>query len=216
MIKVSATVCGTILRDAVVTTNEKGVSTLELTVRVNLPSRSGDTNHIDVVALINDSDHKHLKEYKKGARIVVDGKMTISKADDLYVFVIRDAQPQINYTIPSEDSITGDITFTGKAVKVAQKTDKRGRQFLVLNGASPIKVGTNKWDSVWVNFLRFPTKNSKPEDIFPSWLKEGINVEILGDLVVSSYQNRIGLTSRIMEMMQKEDNTQSNAATAEE
>ena len=206
MIKVTASICGTIVRNAVVTTNEKGVSALEFTMRVEIPSRSDDKQTVDILVLVNDNNHEHIKDYVNGNRIVMDGNMTVSKADDSLVLVLRDAQPQITYSVSSEDFIKGDLTFTGKVHKVSVRTDKRGRSFMVMAASSPTKVARGQWDYIWVNFLRFTSKTVTEDDLMPDWLLSGINVEVLGDFQVTSYNKRVGISSRVVEICQKETN----------
>lgn len=204
MIKITSSICGTIVSNALVTTNEKGVTALEFTMRVEIPSRSKGHSSVDVLVVVNDSNHEHIKDYCNGNRIVMNGAMTVKKADDTLVFILRDAQPQITYGVPADDYIKGDLSFTGKVYNVSERMDKRGRNFLVMSASSPIKAGHNQWDYIWVNFLRFTSKMVKAEDLVPDWLVSGVSVEILGDFQVTSYNKRIGISSRVVEMCQKE------------
>lgn len=204
MIKITASICGTIQRDAVVTTNEKGVSHLELVLRVNLPSHTDGNAFIDIPVLVNDGKPEDIKDYTKGNRIIMDGNLSVTKADDLTVMILRDAHPQITYSVPAGDSIKGDLTFTGRIKSHMIKTDKRGIDYLVVSAYSPVKTG-KEWSNIWFNFRRFPKKNETVSDITPDWLADGVKAEILGDIHVSSYNGKIQIASRIVEMALKTD-----------
>lgn len=204
MIKVSATICGTIVRDAVITTNEKNVSNLEFTLRVVLPSRSNDNKQLDIPVVVNGGKREEIKDYIRGNRIVMDGELHITKADDILVFVLRDAKPQLTYSVPATDNIKGDLTFTGRVKEFAEKQDKRGKPYFLLTASSPVKVGDNRWERIWCHFKRFPKANEDVKTIMPSTLVSGADVEILGDIVVSSFNGRVNLSSHILELAVKE------------
>lgn len=216
MIKISSSICGTIANNALVTTNEKGVTALEFTMRVEIPSRSEDHKTVDVLVVVNDGNHEHIKDYSNGNRIVMNGTMSVHKADDSLIFILRDAQPQITYGVPADDYIKGDLTFTGKVHNVSERMDKRGRNFLVMSASSPVKAGHNQWDYIWINFLRFTSKTVKADDLVPDWLVSGVSIEILGDFQVTSFNKRIGISSRVLEMCQKEVNEEAKNDETEE
>jgi len=203
MIKIQSVICGTICRDAVITTNDKGISNLEFSLRVGLASQSDANASVIIPVVVNDGKREDLKDYIRGNRIVMEGNLVVHKANEEYALVLRDATPKLAYCVPSQDSISGDLTFTGRVKDPQEKTDKRGMPYLVLSACSPIKIEQNKWEYIWFHFKRFPVKGSAITDIFPEWLKDGVDVEILGDINITSYNGRLNLSSRILEMAQK-------------
>lgn len=205
MIKIQSVICGTICRDAVITTNDKGISNLEFSLRVGLASQSDANASVIIPVVVNDGKREDLKDYIRGNRIVMEGNLLVHKADDEYVLVLHNATPKLAYCVPSQDSISGDLTFTGRVKDPQEKTDKRGMPYLVLSAYSPTKTddAKDKWEYIWFHFKRFPVKGSAITDIFPEWLKDGVDVEILGDINITSYNGRLNLSSRILEMAQK-------------
>lgn len=209
MIKIQSVICGTICRDALITTNDKGISNLEFSLRVGLASQSDANASVIIPVVVNSGKREDLKDYIRGNRIVMEGNLAVYKANDEYALVLRDATAKLAYCVPSQDSISGDLTFTGRVKDPQEKTDKRGMPYLVLSACSPIKIDQNKWEYIWFHFKRFPVKGSAITDIFPEWLKDGVDVEILGDISITSYNGRLNLSSRVLEMAQKKvDNEQ--------
>lgn len=204
MIKVIATVCGTIIREPMVTTNEKGVSNLEFGIKTMLPSRSNDNLSVEITVAIPNGKPEDIKDYNKGNRIVMKGNLVIKKDGDNITFRLADAEPELAYGVPSEDSISGELNFIGKVKEVSEKTDKRGMPYFIMSASASQKVGKDKWERIWFHFKRFPRKKEGLEDIKPDWLKDGIIVETLGDFEISSFNNRLNFTSRISEICQKE------------
>lgn len=200
MIKIESTVCGTICRDAVLTTNDKGVTCLEFTLKVVLPSRSNDNMAIEIPVSVKDGKRDELKNYVQGNRILLKGLLHVDKKEDMILFRLTDAEPEIAYSVPSDDIIKGDMEFTGKVKDFSEKTDKRGMPYLILSASSPKKVAKDKWEYIWIHFKRFPAKGATFDTVLPDWLKEGSHVEILGDIQISTYNNRISLACRISEM----------------
>lgn len=210
MIKIQSVICGTICRDAVITTNDKGISSLEFSLRVGLASQSDANASTIIPVVVNGGKREDLKDYIRGNRIVMEGNLIIRKADDEYILVLRDATPKLAYCVPSQDSISGDLSFTGRVKDPQEKTDKRGMPYLILSACSPVKneMVANKWEYIWFHFKRFPVKGSAITDIFPEWLKDGVDVEILGDISITSYNGRLNLSSRILEMAEKKGNNE--------
>lgn len=204
MIKVSATICGTIVRDAVITTNEKNVSNLEFTLRIALPSRSNDGKTIDVPVVVSGGKREDIKDYVRGNRIVMEGNLVITKADDILVFILRDAKPQVTYSVPSTDYVKGDLAFTGRVKECSEKLDKRGLPYFILTASSPVKLNDNKWERIWFHFKRFPKKGEDIKAIIPTNLVSGVDVEILGDIEISTFNGRVNLSSHIMELAVKD------------
>jgi len=211
MIKITSTICGTIVRPAVITTNENHVSNLEFGMSVKLPSRSEDDMPIIINVAIPDGRPEDIKDYIVGNRIIMDGSLLIRKDGGNYSFSLVDAKPQITYSVPAEDKIRGTIDFTGKVKEFTEKIDRRGMPYLVIQAYASEKVDRSaqgdtllakngRWEHLWFRFKRFPKSGEGMDSILPSWLDNGVEVNIKGDIQLSTFNNYVNMGGRINEM----------------
>lgn len=200
MINIKATICGTIIRPAVITINEKHVSNLEFGMSVKLPSRSEDDKPVTINVAIPDGKPEDIKDYIVGNRIIMDGTLVIKKDGGNFVFSLIDAAPQITYSVPSEDKLRGTIEFRGRVKEYMEKIDRRGMPYLVIQAYSSSMDEKGKWEHLWFRFKRFPKKGEGIGDILPAWLTNGSDVEIKGDLQITSFNNYVIMGGRIHEL----------------
>ena len=134
--------------------------------------------------------------YSENKRVSVKGSMNIrTKGEELAYYITAD-----NITtkeVAELDSINGDLHFVGYLRKdnvCEEKTDRNGKPYLTFSAYSSEKVGDN-FVNTWVSFKRF--KANDDDVLREDWFQSKANVDITGDLQISAYKGRVGISSRV-------------------
>ncbi len=197
MIRAEVKIVGTICRSASMHQGQSGKAQLSFFMSVSIPDAQSGNKDIDIWVSLPEAQETDAPNFQQDYRVAVEGVMDIRRNTEGLLFFLT-AKSAITGNVPETDSITGTLTFRGHLKKdkvYEQKTDKNGNPFLVFSAYSSEKVG-EEFVSTWVNFMRFPEKNAGIESIDTSCLQPRANVQIKGDLLVSSYNGQIRLSCR--------------------
>ena len=201
MIKAEAKVIGTVRRRAEIRTDKNNnpfVSFIMITyVKDDMLGQKG----IDIFVSKPGGQQMDLSALTEGSRVAVSGSMDIRKKSNALAFYMTAETISVD-NVTGLDAIAGTMHFRGSLKKenvCEEKTDKKGRPFLIFSGYSSEKVGDD-FVSVWVNFMRFTDKDASAESLKPSWMRPKARISVSGDLQVSAYNGAVKLGCRVKEM----------------
>lgn len=220
MLKANATVTGTILRSAEVKQTQGGGRFVSFPMVVTIPGGKGQPAKQVEVRVGCDGGDAEAALFYAGLRVTLTGTLSFRKrGDDLYLTLrasrtqsqaclgSAEAQPQAgeaNFRLDTTDgkfgtdepdSIAATCQFRGGVGKqVEEKTDKKGKPYLMFSAFSAEKVGEG-FEYVWVRFLGFDMAR-------PDWLQPKVRVEATGQLDITVYNDRVSLTCRLSEIKQ--------------
>lgn len=193
MIKCNVTVAGTITRSAQMRTNKDGKAFLAFGVSVVIPAKTG-INKTFEISVAKDGGMDELSGLTTGNRVELVGVLTFHKKDDA-LFLNMSATGINTFNTPAEDSVKGEIEFRGTVGnKIEEKTDKKGKPYLVFSAFSSEKNGDN-YSFTWVRFMQFG--QGKPE-----WMQGKTGIDAKGELQLSIYNDRLDITCRVAELTQ--------------
>ncbi len=206
MIKCNVTINGAISRAATMRTNKEGKTFIGFTVMVNITAGS---EHKQVeVSVLKEGDENDLTQYTAGLRVELQGSLIFKKREPHFYFnFYADAvnfKPENN-----SDTIIGSIEFKGTVGKqVEEKTDKKGRKYLVFSAFSTEKNG-DSFEFTWVRFVRFSPERE-------TFLIPKGKVHVDGALGISFYQDRLILNCKVETISEwvKVDYRKSNEETS--
>lgn len=197
MIKVEATLVGTVKRGAILRTNKEGENYLSYILNVNISGNDGQSRGMEVIM----SDRDSSSSYKEGSRILAKGSLDIRKKGEDYAFYLAATKVSAK-DVPAIDTVTGDLNFRGrlKTEDVFEtKQDKNGKPFLVFPAYSSEKIGEG-FVSTWVRFIYFPPKDGEGETIQPEWMKPRGRFTAKGTFEVSVYNGEFRFSSIVKNM----------------
>ena len=193
MIKCNVTLAGTITRSAQMRTNKDGKALLAFGVSVVIPAKTG-INKTFEISVAKDGGMDELSGHTTGNRVELVGVLTFHKKDDA-LFLNMSATGINTFNAPAEDSVKGEIEFRGTVGnKIEEKTDKKGKPYLVFSAFSSEKNGDN-YSFTWVRFMQFG--QGKPE-----WMQGKTGIDAKGELQLSIYNDRLDITCRVAELTQ--------------
>ncbi len=193
MIKCNVTLAGTITRSAQMRTNKDGKAFLAFCVSVVIPAKTG-INKTFEISVAKDGGMDELSGHTTGNRVELVGVLTFHKKDDA-LFLNMSATGINTFNAPAEDSVKGEIEFRGTVGnKIEEKTDKKGKPYLVFSAFSSEKNGDN-YSFTWVRFMQFG--QGKPE-----WMQGKTGIDAKGELQLSIYNDRLDITCRVAELTQ--------------
>jgi len=193
MIKCNVTVAGTITRSAQMRTNKDGKAFLAFGVSVVIPAKNG-INKTFEISVAKDGGMDELSGLTTGNRVELVGVLTFHKKDDA-LFLNMSATGVNTFNVPAEDSVKGEIEFRGTVGnKIEEKTDKKGKPYLVFSAFSSEKNGEN-YSFTWVRFMHFG--QGKPE-----WMQGKTGIDAKGELQLSIFNDRLDITCRVAELAQ--------------
>ncbi|KAB6146908.1 hypothetical protein LDZ77_07510 [Bacteroides xylanisolvens] len=192
MIKCNVTVNGVISRAASVRTGKEGKVYISFAVKVNVSSKDGGSCKAVEVSVLQEGDGNELAQYSSGTRVELKGSLTFRKRESNFYFNFHadsvDFSPANN-----QDGIAGSMEFKGTVGKqVDEKTDKKGRQYLIFSAFSTEKDG-DVFEYTWVRFIRFAPEHE-------AFLVPKGKIHIHGTLELSIYQDKINLGCRVEEI----------------
>lgn len=207
MIKVNATVAGSVTRAAQQRTDKNGQEYMSLVMSTQIPSQEGEPTAIEVLVILREYTKADLDTCQVGSRIEVAGNMNLRKKQEEVQYYL-DAS-RMKYLLPKvADKISGEMEFTGRMKKdgiVEERQSKAGQQFRTFSAYSYEKVGQDEYTYIWVDFARFLEKEAAPEPV-PEWLTGGVRIKVKGQLRLHSYNGRVKISCRISEIEQDMNN----------
>lgn len=206
MIKCNVTINGVISRAATIRTNKEGKSFVGFGILVNLTAGS-EHKQIEVSVLKEGSENE-LSQYNAGLQVELQGSLTFKKRENhFYLNFYADSvnfEPENN-----SNTVIGSMEFKGTIGKqVEEKTDKKGRKYIVFSAFSTEKTGDN-FEFIWVRFVRFSPERE-------TFLIPKGRVHVKGAFDISFYQDRLILNCRVEEIGEwvKVDYRKSNEETS--
>ncbi len=191
MIKCKVTINGVISRVASMRTGKDGKAYISFAVKVNVSSKDGDSYKAVEVSVLQEGNSNELVRYFSGSRVELKGSLTFRKRESNFYLNFHadsvDFNPENN-----QDGIAGSMEFKGTIGKqVDEKTDKKGRQYLIFSAFSTEKDG-DLFEYTWVRFIRFASEHE-------AFLISKGKIHINGTLEISIYQDKINLGCRVEE-----------------
>lgn len=192
MIKCNVTINGVISRIASMHTGKDDRSYISFGVKVNVPSKDGDSSKAVEVSVLQECYSNELARYTSGSRVELKGSLTFRKRESNFYFNFYadsvDLSPENH-----QDDIAGSMEFKGTIGKqVDEKTDKKGRQYQIFSAFSTEKDGET-FKYTWVRFIRFSPEHE-------AFLVPKGKIHIKGILEISVYQDKINLGCRAEEV----------------
>lgn len=204
MIKCNVTVNGVISRVASMRTGKEGKAYISFAVKVNVSSKDGDSCKAVEVSVLQEGNSNELARYCSGSRVELKGSLTFRKRESN--FYLNFHADSVDFSpVNNPDGIAGSMEFKGTIGKqVDEKTDKKGRQFLIFSAFSTEKDG-DTFEYTWVRFIRFAPEHE-------AFLIPKEKIHINGPLEISTYQDKINLGCRVEEISEwvKQDASKSN------
>lgn len=192
MIKCNVTVNGVISRAASMRTGKEGKAYISFAVKVNVSSKDGKTGKSVEVSVLQEGDSNELAQYSPGTRVEMKGSLTFRKRESNFYFNFH-AQSVEFSPVNDQDGIAGSMEFKGTIGKqVDEKTDKKGKQYLIFSAFSTEKDG-DVFEYTWVRFIRFASEHE-------AFLVPKGKIHINGTLEISIYQDKINLGCRAEEI----------------
>ena len=204
MIKCNVTVNGVISRAASMRTGKEGKAYISFAVKVNVSSKDGDSCKAVEVSVLQEGNSNELARYCSGSRVELKGSLTFRKRESNFYLNFHADSVDFNPANHTE-GITGSMEFKGTIGKqVDEKTDKKGRQYLIFSAFSTEKDG-DAFEYTWVRFIRFAPEHE-------AFLIPKEKIHINGPLEISTYQDKINLGCRVEEISEwvKQDASKSN------
>lgn len=192
MIKCNVTVNGVISRAASMRTGKEGKTYISFAVKVNVSSKDGDSCKAVEVSVLQEGNSNELAQYSSGTRVELKGSLTFRKRESNFYFNFHADSVEFS-PVNNQDGIAGSMEFKGTIGKqVDEKTDKKGRQYLIFSAFSTEKDG-DVFEYTWVRFIRFAPEHE-------AFLTPKGKVHINGTLEISIYQDKINLGCRVEEI----------------
>lgn len=196
MIRADVTAIGTIKRAATIRTDKNNQPYLSFILGITLTDSKGSSKEIELFVMDTKGKQSDISLYSENKRVSVKGSMNIrTKGEELAYYIT--AESITTKEVAELDSITGELHFVGYLRKdnvCEEKTDRNGKQYLTFSAYSSEKVGDN-FVNTWVNFKRF--KANDDDVLREDWFQSKANVDITGDLQISAYKGRVGISSRV-------------------
>ncbi len=201
MIKAEVKIIGTIKKGASIRTDKNHQPYLSFIVTIALPDAKTTTNNVEAFVSYPKGQQGDVALFAEGVRVAIQGTMDVRHKDDKLLFYLA-AESVTTEEVPDLDAITGTLSFRGHLKKervYEEKSDKNGNPYLVFSAYSAEKVGET-FVSTWVNFMRFPEKDASIDKVKPDWMRSKAHVSINGELQISSYNSKVQLSCKVMEM----------------
>ena len=151
MLKSEVCVNGLVTRAAVAKTNAEGNSFVTFGLKVDVPSKQGVSNVLDISVSRDGADTAGMTT---NARVEVKGTLSFKKrGEKMYLNLHAD---EVNLSPASTtDVLTGTLSFRGTIGKnVETKNDKNGKPYLLFSGYSAERV-EESFEYTWVRFVAF-------------------------------------------------------------
>jgi len=201
MIRADVTAIGTIKRAATIRTDKNNQPYLSFILGITLTDSKGSAKDIELFVMDTKGKQSDISLYSEKKRVSVKGSMNIrTKGEELAYYI--NAESITTKEVAELDSIDGDLRFVGflrKDKVCEEKTDRNGKPYLIFSAYSSEKVG-DSFVNTWVNFRRFPEKDTGIETVKPEWMQPKAHVIIDGDLHLEYYGCKVRISSRVKDM----------------
>jgi len=201
MIRADVTAIGTIKRAATIRTDKNNQPYLSFILGITLTDSKGSAKDIELFVMDTKGKQSDISLYSEKKRVSVKGSMNIrTKGEELAYYI--NAESITTKEVAELDSIDGDLRFVGflRKDKVCEdKTDRNVKPYLIFSAYSSEKVG-DSFVNTWVNFRRFPEKDTGIETVKPEWMQPKAHVIIDGDLHLEYYGGKVRISSRVKDM----------------
>ena len=201
MIRADVTAIGTIKRAATIRTDKNNQPYLSFILGITLTDSKGSAKDIELFVMDTKGKQSDISLYSEKKRVSVKGSMNIrTKGEELAYYI--NAESITTKEVAELDSIDGDLRFVGflrKDKVCEEKTDRNGKPYLIFSAYSSEKVG-DSFVNTWVNFRRFPEKDTGIETVKPEWMQPKAHVIIDGDLHLEYYGGKVRISSRVKDM----------------
>lgn len=201
MIRADVTAIGTIKRAATIRTDKNNQPYLSFILGITLTDSKGRAKDIELFVMDTKGKQSDISLYSEKKRVSVKGRMNIrTKGEELAYYI--NAESITTKEVAELDSIDGDLRFVGflrKDKVCEEKTDRNGKPYLIFSAYSSEKVG-DSFVNTWVNFRRFPEKDTGIETVKPEWMQPKAHVIIDGDLHLEYYGGKVRISSRVKDM----------------
>ena len=170
MLKSEVCVNGLVTRAAVAKTNAEGNSFVTFGLKVDVPSKQGVSNVLDI-------------------SVSRDGADTAKRGEKMYLNLHAD---EVNLSPASTtDMLTGTLSFRGTIGKnVETKNDKNGKPYLLFSGYSAERV-EESFEYTWVRFVAFGENSA---------VKSQGKIEATGEMELSTYNGKLNISCRVSEV----------------
>lgn len=201
MIRADVTAIGTIKRAATIRTDKNNQPYLSFILGITLTDSKGSAKDIELFVMDTKGKQSDISLYSEKKRVSVKGSMNIrTKGEELTYYI--NAESITTKEVAELDSIDGDLRVVGflrKDKVCEEKTDRNGKPYLIFSAYSSEKVG-DSFVNTWVNFRRFPEKDTGIETVKPEWMQPKAHVIIDGDLHLEYYGGKVRISSRVKDM----------------
>lgn len=201
MIRADVTAIGTIKRAATIRTDKNNQPYLSFILGITLTDSKGSAKDIELFVMDTKGKQSDISLYSEKKRVSVKGSMNIrTKGEELAYYI--NAESITTKEVAELDSIDGDLRCVGflrKDKVCEEKTDRNGKPYLIFSAYSSEKVG-DSFVNTWVNFRRFPEKDTGIETVKPEWMQPKAHVIIDGDLHLEYYGGKVRISSRVKDM----------------
>ena len=201
MIRADVTAIGTIKRAATIRTDKNNQPYLSFILGITLTDSKGSAKDIELFVMDTKGKQSDISLYSEKKRVSVKGSMNIRTKGEQLAYYIN-AESITTKEVAELDSIDGDLRFVGflrKDKVCEEKTDRNGKPYLIFSAYSSEKVG-DSFVNTWVNFRRFPEKDTGIETVKPEWMQQKAHVIIDGDLHLEYYGGKVRISSRVKDM----------------
>lgn len=187
MLKSEVCVNGLVTRAAVAKTNAEGNSFVTFGLKVDVPSKQGVSNVLDISVSRDGADTAGMTT---NARVEVKGTLSFKKrGEKMYLNLHAD---EVNLSPASTtDVLTGTLSFRGTIGKnVETKNDKNGKPYLLFSGYSAERV-EESFEYTWVRFVAFGENSA---------VKSQGKIEATGEMELSTYNGKLNISCRVSEV----------------
>lgn len=187
MLKSEVCVNGLVTRSAVAKTNSEGKSFVTFGMKVDIPYVTDLRTVLDISVSLDGED---LSGIVQNARVEVKGTLVFKKRGEKIYLNLHASEVNLS-TASTIDMITGTLSFRGTLGKtIDSRTDKNGKPYLLFSGFSTEKVDEG-FEYTWVRFVHFG-ENER--------IKPQARIEASGEMELSIYKERLGISCRVNEV----------------
>lgn len=187
MLKSEVCVNGLVTRSAVAKTNSEGKSFVTFGMRVDMPYVTDLRTVLDISVSLDGDDTAGIVQ---NARIEVKGTLTFKKRGEKIYLNLHASEVNLS-PASTTDMISGTLSFRGTLGKtIDSRTDKNGKPYLLFSGFSTEKVDEG-FEYTWVRFVHFGENEL---------IKPQARIEASGEMELSIYKERLGISCRVNEV----------------
>lgn len=187
MLKSEVCVNGLVTRSAVAKTNSEGKSFVTFCLRVDTPYVTDLRTVLDISVSLDSDDTAGIVQ---NARVEVKGTLTFKKRGEKIYLNLHASEVNLS-PASTTDMISGTLSFRGTLGKtIDSRTDKNGKPYLLFSGFSTEKVDEG-FEYTWVRFVHFGENEL---------IKPQARIEASGEMELSIYQERLGISCRVNEV----------------